>query len=152
MIADVDRDLRGLRRKGGRVEAAANAARNAYPWIEQASFDDPEDLDRIDLIRDVIDTYREPPKGDDRHENEDYVDAASIVWAMDNPGSELVMHDNCANMTARDRGLVTVTFVDVLRFHTRGKTLALGKAWKMYQSLHPEFDPGEGLRDQRELL
>jgi hypothetical protein len=120
MILDVQTEMRRLAAKShGDLKRAAARGPGAFPWMNKQEIGDSDMLDDIELMRERIDTFRTPPKGTDRHEKEDWVDAASIVWARKLENAVLVMHDGPATAAARGQGLVVITFVDILRHHCR---------------------------------
>jgi hypothetical protein len=145
MLMDVVGEFRKLERKGDRVQKAAARAPRAYPWIDRVEITDPELLLKVERVREMIDTHRIPPKGAKRHEREDWVDAASIVWADEEGDAIFVVHDNFASKTARRMGVETKTLMDILRDECAAGVMTPQAAFKFYEHLGTDFDAGEAI-------
>lgn len=144
IMGDVDRELRGLRNhEHAKVASAAAKAHASFGWIQRVTLEESL-LGDVELVRDVIDTYRSPPKGDARREREDWGDAATIVWAgqQEDP-VVVVMNDTPARRAAHSRGQDTICVVDILRRLRRDGIINGRQAFRFCEELRPELDPGD---------
>jgi hypothetical protein len=68
VVKDVDADLAGLRHNNQPkvARAAQRAHGKAFRWIPRVTIDDLDLIEEVLLVRDIIDTFRDHPKGDTR--------------------------------------------------------------------------------------
>ncbi len=146
LISDVDNELRGLCNSSfPPVARAANrACGKAFNWIPRERFNDESIEEEARVVREVIDTFRNHPKGSSRREAEDWAEAVAIVVASRRQDCVLIVNDSPAREAAKSRGVGSVSARTVLNAMERDGAIPRGQASSLCAAMVAVgIDPGE---------
>lgn len=144
LVKEVDADLAGLRNnfQPKVARAAKRAYGKAFQWIPRIVIDDFELIEEVLLVRDIIDTFRDHPKGDKRRPQEDMADAEAIVWASLHEGTVLMTNDSPARRAAKSRGVDSISVINILEAMVRDHVITSAQMHGWLGGMGPEIDAG----------
>ncbi len=95
-------------------------------------------------MREVIDTFRNHPKGSSRREAEDWAEAVAIVVASRRQDCVLIINDSPARLAAKSRGVGSISARTVLNAMERDGAISRGQASSLCAAMVAVgIDPGE---------
>lgn len=142
--ADVDRELRGLRRSPNPfVAAAAERCMQRFGWIKRQPFGDAADLEELRDRRDRLNTFQRVQRGDPKSTGADFGECSVLLLAerltAERSDVVVVINEDPARRLARSLDIASVCFAEVLKAMCVDGALAAAAAFAGCQKLKRGF-------------